>query len=250
MASDGWWRDFFSGLAVETWMRAATEREARSEIDFLLRVLGGRERLRILDVPCGHGRHAVGLAERGHNVTGVDLSTDFLDRARALASTRAAAVRWEHMDMCDIPWQEEFDAACCFGNSFGYMDDESNARYLAAVAGALRPGGIFLVEAGASVAEVALVQFQERRWFEYGDLLFLLRNQYDHEAGRIENEFTFVKEGVVERRTGSQRVYSYSELKAACQSAGFEKLDAFSSLTGEPFRLGSRRLLVVATRQA
>jgi SAM-dependent methyltransferase len=250
MGPDGWWRGFFSGLAVETWIRATPERATRSEVDFLLRVAGGGGGLRVLDVPCGHGRHAVGLAERGCDVTGVDLSPEFLDHARALASRRGVTVRWQQRDMRDLPWRDEFDAACCFGNSFGYMDDAANAGFLGAVARALRPGGKFMIEAGAAVAEVALVSFQERRWFDYAGLLFLLHNRYDHEAGRIETEFTFVHGDAIERRTGSQRVYTYSELTAYCRYAGFGRVQGFSGVAGEPFRLGAPRLILVATKGA
>jgi SAM-dependent methyltransferase len=251
MGPDGWWRGFFQGLAVETWMRATTERATRSEVEFLLRVAGGGGAPpRVLDVPCGHGRHAVGLAERGCDVTGVDLSPEFLEEARGLAARRGVTVRWEERDMRDLPRTGEFDAACCFGNSFGYMDDAANAEFLGAVARALRPGGKFLMEAGAATAEVALAQFQERRWFEYGDLLFLLHNRFDHEASRIETEFTFVLGDVIERRGGSQRVYTYRELTSYCRTAGFEDIQGFSGVTGEPFRLGATRLLLVATTRA
>ena len=52
--------------------------------------LDGGERL--LDVPCGHGRVANRLAERGYRTTGVDRSTSFLDRARADAADRGVDV--------------------------------------------------------------------------------------------------------------------------------------------------------------
>ena len=33
--------------------------------------------------------------------------------------------------MRDLPGRNEFDAAFCFGNSFGYLDDDGNAEFLA-----------------------------------------------------------------------------------------------------------------------
>jgi SAM-dependent methyltransferase len=241
-----WWRSFFTGIAVQTWTRANTAEQTSAEVDMLVRTLGSPARARILDLPCGQGRHAVELAGRGHDVTGVDLSREFLDLARELAVKKGVAVQWEERDIRELPWHSQFDGACCFGNSFGYMDDAENQRFLAAVARALRPGGRFVIEAGAAVAEVVLPTFQERRWFEYGDILFLLRNRYDHVAGVMETEFSFVQDGRIERRMGYHRIYAYREIRGLCRRAGFGKVEGFAGLGGEPFRLGSARLLLVA----
>lgn len=48
---------------------------------------------RILDVPCGVGRHAIPLARRGYNVTGVDFSPLFISRAHANARKQKVAKR-------------------------------------------------------------------------------------------------------------------------------------------------------------
>jgi len=41
-----------------------------------------------LDLCCGIGRHSVPLAERGYQVTGIDLSPVLIARARELAKAR------------------------------------------------------------------------------------------------------------------------------------------------------------------
>ncbi len=243
-----WWRSFFTGPAVKAWTRATTDEQTRAEVDMLLRILGNPERPRILDVPCGQGRHAVELAARGCQVTGVDLSAEFLALGRELATQREVVIQWHERDMRDLPWTSAFDGACCFGNSFGYLSDDGDAQFLAAVAQALNPGGCLVLEAGASVAEVVLPTYQEHRWFDLGDVLLLLRNRYDHVAGVVETEFTFVAGGHATRRTGFQRIYGYRELCGLCRRAGFGKVNCFAGVGGEPFRLGSTRLLLVATR--
>jgi SAM-dependent methyltransferase len=248
MVGDEWWRTFFSGVAVELWLSATTERQTRSEADFLAEVLRLAPGARVLDVPCGGGRHAVELAARGFAVTGVDLSAEFLDAARSAAGARGVTVAWEHREMRDLPWPGQFDAALCFGNSFAYLDDQGNADFLAAVARALKPGGRFALETGI-VAESFLPNFQQRRWYELGGLLFLVHNRHDHVRGGFETEYIFVKEGQVERRIGWQRVYTFNELARLVAAAGFGEIEAFGSVTRELFRLGSDRLYLTATRQ-
>jgi SAM-dependent methyltransferase len=203
----------------------------------------------VLDVPCGGGRHAVELAARGFEVTGVDLSTEFLEAARADASRRGVSVSWEHREMRDLPWAGHFDGAYCFGNSFGYLVDPGNAEFVGAVARALRPGARFAVETGAA-AETLLPNYQERRWYELGDILFLIQNRYNHALGRLETEYTFVRDGRVDRRHGFQRVYTYSELARLLEAVGFGEVEGYGSASREPFRLGSQRLILVATKTA
>ncbi|GGS94535.1 hypothetical protein GCM10010206_66490 [Streptomyces cinerochromogenes] len=50
----------------------------------------GRDRVAVLDCSCGIGTQAIGLALRGHRVTGTDLSP----RAAARAAREAARRSW------------------------------------------------------------------------------------------------------------------------------------------------------------
>src|SRR5262249_39265689 len=152
------------------------------EVDFLEKVLGIGEGARILDVPCGGGRHAIAFAMRGCHVTGVDLSSDFLAAAREQSSQRNLKIDWRESEMTDLPWSNEFDAAFCFGNSFGYLDDAGNANFLKAVGRTLKPGGRFAIDSG-SIAECIFPNFTERRWMTLGDMLFLGRGSYDPVRG-------------------------------------------------------------------
>lgn len=239
---------FFSGLIVECWRDVMPESVTEQEADFLQQQLQLVEGTRVLDVPCGTGRHACALAARGYQVTGVDLSSSFLSEAHALAAKRKVSVVWEYRDMSDLPWNQTFDAAFAMGNSFGYTDDNHDVRFLHAVARALKPGGRFVMDYGA-VAEALLPAFQERTWMSVGDMLFLRDGRYNHVAGRIETDYTLIRGGNVEKKPWTQRVYTFLELCRLLETAGFKDFQGYASLTLEPFKLGSRRLLLVATKR-
>src|SRR5258708_22021104 len=64
------------------------------EIDQLEALLALRPPLRILDLPCGQGRHAIELARRGYDVTGVDLSPFLLKIAEERAWADGLRARW------------------------------------------------------------------------------------------------------------------------------------------------------------
>ncbi len=243
-----WWVQFFSGVALDLWRQATTEEQTRAEAVFIEKLLQLPPRTKVLDVPCGEGRLSLKLASRGYQVTGVDIALPFLEDARSKAAERGLSIGWEHRDMRNLPWQAEFDGAFCFGNSFGYFDDAGNANFLKSVARALKPGARFILEAN-EIAETTLPEFKERFWVPVGNILFLVESRYDHVQGCIDREYTFVRDGKVETRSAIHRIYSYRELCRLLEEAGFANSEGFSSLTKEPFKLGSERLLLVTTKK-
>src|SRR5262245_35123325 len=200
------------------WLQALPAAHTQGEADRLARLLGAPSGAEILDVPCGAGRLALPLAERGYRLTGVDWSSEFLGHARSRDVLDRVA--WEQRDMRTLPWQERFDGVFCVGNSFGYLDDEGNAAFLRSVRNALKPGGRFVLET-PMVVENLLNHLQPRPWWKAGDVYLLVENQYDPSSARLDIEYTFVSNGRIEVRRGSHRAYSYRELVELLTVSGF-----------------------------
>jgi 2-polyprenyl-3-methyl-5-hydroxy-6-metoxy-1,4-benzoquinol methylase len=234
-----WWESFFEGVAVDMWLRALPPEHSEREAESLARMLAVPPGAELLDVPCGGGRLSLALAQRGHRMTGVDWSAEFLNHARS--SDAAHGVAWERRDMRDLPWRARFDGAFCVGNSFGYLDDEGNAAFLRAVAAALKPGARFVLET-PMILENLLGHLQDRPWWKVGDVYLLVVNQYDHTRERLDIEYTFVSNGRVEVRRGSHRAYSYRELVALIQAAGF------TVELAEPWTRDAHSISFIATR--
>jgi SAM-dependent methyltransferase len=95
--AETWARDFYAGVFVDLWLQATTEDQTRKEIDFLEKVLALPAGGAVVDLACGGGRHCLELAKRGYRPTGVDISTPFLDAARAAAACRGLAVDWQQL---------------------------------------------------------------------------------------------------------------------------------------------------------
>jgi 2-polyprenyl-3-methyl-5-hydroxy-6-metoxy-1,4-benzoquinol methylase len=59
----------------------------QGECDFIEAELKSNKALKILDVGCATGRHAIELSRRGYHVTGIDLSESQLARAKKRPKT-------------------------------------------------------------------------------------------------------------------------------------------------------------------
>jgi len=243
-----WWKDFFTGLTLDLWRAAVSKEQTHAESDFIEKMLRLQPQSTILDVPCGSGRLSLELASRGYRPTGVDISQGFIDEARAASQQLQRNAAWECREMRDLPWQEQFDGAFCFGNSFGYLDDDGNLAFLNAVARALKPGARFILDAAGN-AENVLPRIEERTETQIGDILFIEENSYDYVRGRLDTEYTFVKDGRTEKRFGSHRLYTYREISNLLHGAGFVECQSYGSLNGEPFKLRSEQLFFVATKK-
>src|SRR5688572_27134537 len=124
---DDWGTRFFFELFGELQLDERPPEQTQAEVDALERELAIHDPLRILDVPCGTGRHSLELARRGHRVTGVDFNPTVLGRARQLAEDAFLDVDFRECDMRQLAFDAAFDRAICHWGSFGYFDDAGNA---------------------------------------------------------------------------------------------------------------------------
>ena len=246
--SSNWYETFFRGITLDLWRAAVTPEQTCVEVDFAIAKLALAPGARVLDVPCGNGRHSLELAARGFSVVGVDLAEEFIAEARANSQQRKLKnVDWRLADMRELPWQSEFDAALCLGNSFGYLEHEATLAFLRAVARALQPGGRFLLETGAA-AECLLPHLEARTEYVIGDITMQTVNDYRPAEGRLYAEDTFIRSGERDVRCSSQAVYTAGEIVSMLRSVSFTVGALYGGTDGSDFRLGSRDLLLVAAK--
>ncbi len=101
---------------------------------------------RLVEPACGSGRLVVELAARGYHVTGLDLNEKALGFLQKQLKRRKLQAEVLRADMRDFTLSQPVDAAFCLLNSFRHLLTEADAKqHLEAVAGNLRPGGIYIL---------------------------------------------------------------------------------------------------------
>lgn len=136
---DHWFEPIAEHLGP-AYLRYSFTKGTGQEVDHVVAALGLQPGERVLDVGCGPGRHAHELARRGLRVHGVDISSRFIELARADAPDGAT---FERLDARRLPFDAEFDAAICLcQGAFGLMTaGGEDGAVIAGTARALRPGG-------------------------------------------------------------------------------------------------------------
>lgn len=101
----------------------------------------GRLTGRVLDSGCGTGENSLLAAGRGAEVTGIDISSAAIARARAKASSRGLSARFEVADALDLGALELTADTVIDSGVFHVFGDEDRGRYVASLGGVLRAGG-------------------------------------------------------------------------------------------------------------
>ncbi|ONH25358.1 SAM-dependent methyltransferase [Pseudofrankia asymbiotica] len=248
MSNPDWYRTFFTELPNEFWRRAATPEWTVADVDFIVSRLGLAPGSRILDAPCGSGRHSLLLAARGHRVTGVDISPEAVTHARAAAATAGLDVDFTVGDMRDVPRTGAFDTALCLGNSFGYLDPAGTAQFVSALAGAVRPGGGLVIDFGATAESILPGFTGERDVMRTGDIEVETRTEYDLAESRLLSRYTFRRGDQVLETTAVHHIYTSGQLTGFLRAGGFTVTGRHASPDGAPYELGSPRLVLLARR--
>ncbi len=191
--------------------------------------------LKILDIGCGTGRHAIELAKRGYSVTGVDLSKNQIKRAREKAQAAGVAIDFQIQDARNLSFNGEFDLAImlCEGG-FSLMEtDQMNFEILKNAAKALKNKSklIFTALNGLFPLFHSVNDFYKSAHkdgqSQCKECSFDLMTFRDHNTAVFEDD-----SGNKSELKCNERYYVPSEINWLLKTLGFKKIDIFGAKLG------------------
>jgi SAM-dependent methyltransferase len=139
-----WFKNWFNSPYYHVLYDNRNEIEAQDFINNLLHYLQPQPVARMLDLACGKGRHAVYLASKGFDVTGLDLAEKSI---RAANQFQHEKLHFYTHDMRQVYRINYFDYIFNFFTSFGYFDSETdNVKTLKSIYKGLNWNGVVVID--------------------------------------------------------------------------------------------------------
>lgn len=101
---------------------------------------------RLLEPGCGSGRLIAAMAQRGYDVTGLDMNATMLDYVAKRLKQDKSSADLVLGDMTSMKFKKKFDAAFCTFNTFRHLTSEKDAlKHLRSVASNLKQDGLYIL---------------------------------------------------------------------------------------------------------
>lgn len=144
MQQANWFENWFSSPYYRVLYQHRDELEAQEFTDALLNYLQPLPGSTMVDIACGEGRFSRELAEKGYDVTGIDLSLPSIEKAKG---DETEQLHFFVHDMRFPFYINYFDYAFNFFTSFGYFRHERDNQMAAkSFAAGLKKNGILVID--------------------------------------------------------------------------------------------------------
>jgi len=208
----------------------------------------------VLELACGTGRITILLAEKGIQITGLDVSQPMLSHAKKKAAARGVDVQWIQADCRDFQLDRTYRLIFIPFNSITHIHDlESLEALFSRVKEHLAPGGRFIIDVFNPRLDF-LMRDPTRRYpvAEYpdpdgqGTVTVTENNSYDA-AQQINRIKWYYKIGSQEERVAenNMRIFFPQELDGLLQYYGFAIEAKYGNYDEKSFESGSSKQLVV-----
>ena len=220
--------------------------------DFFLRAIDQSRASRVVDLGCGTGRLAIGIAALGHTVTGIDPAPAMLDAARARPD--ADRVEWI-LGTSEMLSTSGYETAVMTSHvAQNFVSDDSWNRVLVDLHRSLRPAGILAFDSRDPVARkwdswnpadsrrsVKTVRAQTViHWTEVDAVV----QMGEGTTVTFTHHYEFPDTELLS--TSTLRFRSAAEIRDSLSLAGFTIVDVFGGWNHEPVGEGDDELLVLA----
>jgi SAM-dependent methyltransferase len=238
-----WFQAWFDSPYYHLLYKNHDDDDARGQIDRLLTVLDLPPGARVLDLACGRGRHARYLAEKGYEVTGIDISSSSISHARQYEHE---GLQFFQHDMRQPFRINYFDAVVNFFTSFGYFQRERDHLVsLQNIARGLKPGGRLLLDYfNADWIKTHLVASEAKT---LDGVEFHLQRAIDGKY--VVKNVSFAHDGQPYSFEERVRLFSLPDFQVLFTEAGLWLRQLYGSYELAPFDLQtSKRLILLAEK--
>lgn len=206
----------------------------------------------ILDLGCGTGKMTLELARRGYDMTGVDNSSEMLDKASSEAANEGLAnILWLLQDMREFELYGTVGVAVSCLDCMNHLTSASDfKKCLSLVHNYLVPNGLFIFDINGR-GKFREVYSDNSYVFENESSVCIWQNSYNDKSGICDFYITLFsenKDGSYERHDEMQRekMYTLKSIKKMLKESDFDFIGAYSDFDFSSATDESHRIYVVA----
>ena len=233
--------------------RLTNDVDYKSVVAFYWKILNkeGLQPRTAVDLACGTGSVTLILAEKGLQVTGVDMSAEMLCMAAQKADSVANRPVFVQQRMEQLRLPKAVDLAVCALDSLDYVTDPADCKEaICRVYKALNPGGCFIFD----VNTPEKLQAMDGQVFldEDDDVYCVWRGEFDKDANICTYWMDlFQRQGNVWQRSYEEHkeyAYSQAQLVGYLKDAGFTSIEVFADRKLCAPRSGEQRIYLKARK--
>jgi len=240
LTDEEFWTEFKNLLFAEDKIESSKE-----EVEKIIDLADLEEGSKVLDMPCGVGRHSIELQKKGFDVVGVDKTTAYIEDARQ--KDEAGEIEFVRGDMKDFRRENSFDAVINWWNSFGYFKDKGDDRQmLENIYASLKQDGVLVMDLWSK--ELAAMNDFRHHWSEEEGIYNLEKGKIKDDWKKVERTWIKVEDGETAEYNWEQRLYAASELEQMLKEAGFTTVEFYGNVEGNEYNDKADRLIVVARK--
>lgn len=239
-----WYAAWFDSPYYPMLYKQRDEHEARAFIDHLLEAWHPPAGARLLDLACGRGRYSKYLADKGFDVTGLDLSPASIRHAQQYERNHLAFYTHDMRKPFRINY---FNGIFSFFTSFGYFERRTDdLRTLKSVAAGLVRGGIFFLDFFNPT--LVLRELLPNEVKQVGNISFHI-DRYPQQ-GMLVKDIRFEDRGRQYHFTERVALLYHDDFRQLFEQAGLDLIDTFGDYQLRPFAADSSpRLIMMAQKR-
>lgn len=204
-----------------------------------------------VDLACGTGSVAMLLAEKGLQVTAVDMSEEMLSVAAHKAQEQQRQIFFVHQKLQSLYLPKGVDLAVCALDSINYITDpEDCIKAISKVYKALNPGGCFIFD--VNTPEKLRAMDGQVFLDEDDDVYCVWRGEFDEEKNICSYGLDlFQRIGAVWQRSFEEHceyAYTQEQLVSYLRNAGFTNIAVYSDRRFDKPEAGEQRIYLKARK--
>lgn len=226
----------------------------RQSVDFIADFAKDLRDPKLLDLGCGPGIYAELLAGKGVQVTGMDMSPRSIRYARESALRKELKINYINQNYLELDYDSEFDIITLIYCDFGVLDPTQRNILLNKIIRALKPGGIFIVDAWTP----NLYKDREEKkewsyhnggfWCEEPYACLSTFYRYD-ECNTFADQYVIIRDERIECFNIWNHAFTLDEIRADFTTAGFTQVDFYGDVAGKPYLYQCDTVCALARKQ-